>query len=207
MDTKKLESINKELAVKSPAEVVEWALKQKDNCIITTNFRPYEAALLHLVVSQKPKIDVVWCDTGYNTRFTYSHANLLIELLQLKVDIFSPKLTSAYRDVIMGIPGVDDENHAEFSKQVKLDPFNKAMEQYKPDMWFTNLRKGQTALRDSLGILSIGNKGEWKVSPFYNYSDEELDVYLQAHDLPNETRYYDPTKALDNRECGIHTQG
>ncbi|MFT6602199.1 MAG: phosphoadenosine phosphosulfate reductase [Dokdonia donghaensis] len=74
----------------------------------------------------------------------------------------------------------------------------------KPDVWFTNLRKGQTALRDSLDIFSVSKAGVLKVSPFYNYSDSDLDVYLKEHKLPNETDYYDPTKVLAHRECGIH---
>jgi len=67
------------------------------------------------------------------------------------------------------------------------------------------LRKGQTALRDSLDILSVGKDGVLKVSPFYYYSDAELDVYLEENNLPNEFKYFDPTKVLENRECGLHT--
>lgn len=205
MNKEELHLVNKELRDKSPQEIVKWAINQKPNSIITTNFRPYEAAILHLVSQESPNIKVVWCDTGYNTRYTYIHAKEVIDKLNLNIDLFVPKQTSAHRDVLMGIPSVDDPQHTAFTEQVKLEPFKRAMEKHKPDLWFTNLRKGQTALRDSLDILSIGGNGEWKVSPFYNLSDEDLDKYLEDHNLPNETRYYDPTKALDNRECGIHT--
>ena len=75
---------------------------------------------------------------------------------------------------------------------------------HKPDVWFTNLRKGQTAHRDNLDILSLGADGVLKVSPFYYYSDEQLDTYLEGHKLPNEHKYFDPTKVLENRECGLH---
>ena len=62
---------NQELEGKSPAEIVAWAIIKADKPVITTNFRPYEGAILHVVTSVKPTIDVVWCDTGYNTRNTY----------------------------------------------------------------------------------------------------------------------------------------
>jgi phosphoadenosine phosphosulfate reductase len=42
------------------------------------------------------------------------------------------------------------------------------------------------------------------VSPFYHWSDEKLDAYLEKHELPNEFKYFDPTKVLENRECGLH---
>jgi phosphoadenosine phosphosulfate reductase len=78
------------------------------------------------------------------------------------------------------------------------------MEEHQPDVWLTNLRKGQTAHRDSLDILSLSKDGVLKVSPFFHWSDEQLDGYLKDHQLPNEHNYFDPTKVLSNRECGIH---
>jgi phosphoadenosine phosphosulfate reductase len=78
------------------------------------------------------------------------------------------------------------------------------MQEHQPDVWFTNLRKGQTAFRDSIDMVSQDANGIVKVSPFYNFSDEDLDTYLNLHNLPNEHIYYDPTKVLENRECGLH---
>jgi phosphoadenosine phosphosulfate reductase len=78
------------------------------------------------------------------------------------------------------------------------------MDEHRPDVWFTNLRKGQTAFRDSIDILSYSADGVLKVSPFYNWSDEEMDKYLEKNNLGNETKYFDPTKVLGNRECGLH---
>ena len=71
-------------------------------------------------------------------------------------------------------------------------------------MWFTNLRKGQTAFRDRIGIVSQSKDGIVKVSPFYNWSDKDLDGYLIEKGLPNEFTYFDPTKVESNRECGLH---
>jgi phosphoadenosine phosphosulfate reductase len=105
----------------------------------------------------------------------------------------------------LGIPGIEDPNHAIFTEQVKLEPFKRAMSEHKPDVWFTNLRKGQTALRDTLDILSQSKDGVLKVSPFYHWNDAQLDAYLGHLGLPNEHKYFDPTKVLDNRECGLHT--
>jgi phosphoadenosine phosphosulfate reductase len=104
----------------------------------------------------------------------------------------------------MGIPHIEDPKHQLFTEQVKLEPFKRAMGTHQPDVWFTNLRKGQTAFRNSIGVVSRSADGVLKVSPFYHFSDEELDQYLKDHRLPNEFNYFDPTKQLDNRECGLH---
>lgn len=199
------ESINKELALASPKEIVQWALSAAKQPVITTNFRPYEAAILHAVNAQNSDIPVIWCDSGYNTSYTYQHAEKTIQQLGLNIDLYVPKQTAAHRDVIMGIPEPDTPEHDQFTNQVKLEPFMRAMSNHQPDVWFTNLRKGQTALRDSMDIVNVGKDGIIKVCPFYHWSDTELDGYLAAYQLESEDRYYDPTKALANRECGLHT--
>ena len=205
MTAEHLPAVNASLAEASPEDVIRWALQQAERPVLTTNFRPYEVAILHAVTRQAPDVPVVWCDTGYNTAFTYRHAEDLIGRLGLNVKLYVPAQTSAHRDVVMGIPEVDTPEHAAFTEQVKLEPFRRAMAEHRPDVWFTNLRKGQTALRDTLDVVSLGQDGVLKVSPFFRYSDADLDAYLEQHGLPNEDRYYDPTKALANRECGLHT--
>ncbi|WP_149277251.1 phosphoadenosine phosphosulfate reductase domain-containing protein [Pareuzebyella sediminis] len=197
--------LNKKFKDLSPVDIISWAIEQAVNPIVTTNFRPYEVAILSAVSTVKGDIPVVWCDTGYNTPNTYRHAEELIQRLNLNIDLYVPKQTSAHRDVVMGIPQIDDPRHKEFTEQVKLEPFRRAMEAHRPDVWFTNLRKGQTALRDSLDIWSLSKDGILKVSPFYYWSDTALDAYLKDNDLPNEHKYFDPTKVLENRECGLHT--
>ena len=199
-----LEQINKDLNDKSPAEIISWAVSFGNNPVITTNFRPYEVAILNAVTEVKKDIKVIWCDTGYNTVQTYKHAEEIIEKLNLNIHLYTPKQTAAHRNVVLGVPSVDDPKHITFTEQVKLEPFARAMKEHQPDVWFTNLRKGQTAFRNSIDIVSLSKDGIVKVSPFYNFSDEELDAYLEEKGLPNEFTYFDPTKVESNRECGLH---
>ncbi len=200
-----LKKINKELQYKSPEEIISWALSIAQNPLVTTNFRPYEVVILHACTQVKKDLKVIWCDTGYNTPQTYKHANELIDSLSLNIKLYVPKQTAAHRDATIGIPQVNDPLHILFTEQVKLEPFNRAMKEHQPDVWFTNLRKGQTAFRDSIDIVSKSKDGLLKVSPFYHWTDEELDTYLKERNLPNEFKYFDPTKVLENRECGLHS--
>ena len=199
-----LEQINGELKGKSPAEIIAWAISFAKNPVITTNFRPYEVAILKAVTDVKKDIKVIWCDTGYNTMQTYKHAEEIIEKLNLNIHLYTPKQTAAHRNVVLGVPSVEDPKHVLFTEQVKLEPFSRAMKEHQPDVWFTNLRKGQTAFRNSIDVVSVSKDGIVKVSPFYNSTDEELDAYLVEKNLPNEFTYFDPTKVESNRECGLH---
>lgn len=200
-----LHNLNQQFKGIPPEEIISWAVQYAQRPLVTTNFRPYEVAILNAVTEVSPNIPIIWCDTGYNTPQTYKHAEELIRRLKLNIKLYVPKQTSAHRDSVMGVPGIDDPRHSLFTEQVKLEPFKRAMEEHRPDVWFTNLRKGQTALRDSLDILSLGKDGVLKVSPFYHFDDSQLDGYLRLKNLPNEHIYFDPTKVLEHRECGLHT--
>ena len=202
-----LTQANQSLIGKSPYEIVSWALAQGSSPILTTNFRPYESVILHLVAQQRPDIKVLWVDSGYNTSATYRFAEKLIKDLNLNVVTYIPEMTAARRNVLMGgIPDVTDPQHEAFSYQVKIEPFQRALAELKPDVWFNAIRKDQTEFRQTLDVLSYSKDGVLKVAPLFNLSEADLDDYLAEHGLPNELDYFDPTKALETRECGLHTQ-
>ncbi len=110
MNDIEVREINIKLENKSPQEIIEWAIRFSNEAIVTTNFRPYESAILYAVTKVKKTIKVIWCDTGYNTNETYKHAEELIEKLNLNVDLYVPKQTVAHRNVTLGIPSMKIQN-------------------------------------------------------------------------------------------------
>ena len=202
-----LQAANQHLAQRSADEIVRWALERSERPLVTTNFRPFEAVSLHLVTQVKPDIQVLWVDSGYNTSATYRFAESLIERLNLNIHTYIPQMSSARRNVLMGgIPDVDDPQHEEFTRQVKLEPFQRALGELRPDLWFNAIRKDQTEFRQSLDVVSQSRDGVLKVAPLFHWNDADLEAYLERFALPNELDYFDPTKALETRECGLHTQ-
>jgi phosphoadenosine phosphosulfate reductase len=199
---------NSELQNKSPLEIVRWAVAQaKGRAIVSTNFRPYEAVVLHLATQAQADIPVLWVDHGYNRPATYQHADQLKKLLKLNLKPFLPKISAAHRDAIYGeIPSTDDEAALkEFSAVMKLEPFQRGMKELAPTVWITALRKVQNPNRAELDIVSEDkNFGALKVSPVFYWSDADMENYLKQNNLPNEWDYFDPAKADDKRECGLH---
>ncbi|MBW2936731.1 phosphoadenosine phosphosulfate reductase family protein [Aureisphaera sp. CAU 1614] len=195
---------NENVRFEDPLEIISFSLEQAKSPLVTTSFGSYSAALLWACSKVKKDIQVIWCDTGYNTEATYKHANYLIENLELNIEIFSPKYTTAYINSRIGLPNINNPNHPIFSEKVKLEPFNRAFKKHQPDVWFTNVRKGQTEHRNGLDVFSFSRDGILKVSPFYHYDDDALEAYIKNKKLPLEFDYFDPVKALENRECGIH---
>lgn len=200
---------NAALRDKSPLEIVKWAIAQSDGrAVVSTNFRPYEAVILHLCTQVQPDIPVLWVDHGYNRPATYIHAEHLRLLLRLNIKAYLPRMTAAHRDAIHGpIPGPDDEERLKlFSALVKLEPFQRGMEELAPTVWITALRKVQTPDRATLDIVSEDKSfGTLKVSPVFHWTDMDMETHLSQHHLPNEWDYFDPAKANEKRECGLHT--
>ena len=141
-----IEEINKELAGKTPEEITNWAISIAKKPVVTTNFRPYEGAILNLVSKIKEDIEVIWCDTGYNTPNTYRHAEELIHQLELNIHLYVPKQTVSHRNITLGLPTIDDPNHVTFTEQVKLEPFKRAMAAHQPDVWLQIYEKDKLLL-------------------------------------------------------------
>ncbi len=199
-----LAHINASLGQDAPA-LVDWALSQGLPSIVTTNFRPYEAVILHLVTQARPDIPVVWMDNGYNTEATYRYADEVSRRLKLNLRIYLPRRSRAHREAVDGpVPALDDPRHAAFTEEVKLEPFARALREMAPKVWFTALRATDTAVRAQMQPVSINPDGLIKVAPLLHWTSKDLYQYCERHGLPNNFDYVDPTKGEDNRECGLH---
>jgi phosphoadenosine phosphosulfate reductase len=202
--------LNAELRNQSALDIVKWAVAQAPGrAIVSTNFRPYEAVILHLVTQAQPDIPVLWVDHGYNRPATYRHAEQVKALLKLNLKAYLPKITPAHYDAVFGgMPDPTPENEGRikaFSTAMKLEPFQRGMKELAPAIWITALRKVQNPNRAGLDIVSPdANFNSLKVSPVFYWSDAEMEAYLKQHELPNEWDYFDPAKADEKRECGLH---
>ncbi|WP_198520017.1 phosphoadenosine phosphosulfate reductase family protein [Olleya sp. Bg11-27] len=201
-----INKVNKELRHKTPSQIIQWALGLSENRIVTTSFGVYSAILLSKMAEHDKEIKVIWCDTLYNQHSTYEHAAKLIKEYKLNIKKYQSLKSKAEIDATIGLPSIEDDTHAEFSELVKLEPFRRALTENSPDLWFTNIRVRQTELRSKKDILSYSKDGILKISPFYWCTDQDLDRYLIDNNLPKNGDYFDPIKALQNRECGIHLQ-
>jgi len=201
---------NADLRDQPPLEIVRWAIAQAGGrAVVSTNFRPFEAVILHLATQVQPDIPVLWVDHGYNRPATYRHAEELKQLLKLNLQPFVPRVTTAHYDAIHGgapEPTAENEERIKaFSTTMKLEPFQRGMKELAPTVWITALRKSQNPNRAGLDIVSHdGNFGALKVSPVFLWSEKQMDDYLAGHHLPNEWDYFDPAKADEKRECGLH---
>ena len=80
------------------------------------------------------------------------------------------------------------------------------MSEQQPGTWFTAVRSEQTAFRQSMEVIGTGPNDVLKIAPVLHWKEQDMKNYLKQNNLPNIENYFDPTKALGNRECGLHTK-
>ena len=202
-----IDKANQALADKTPQEILAWALAQNKKAILSTTFGPFTAVMIDMITQIQADIPVLWVDSGYNTEDTYRTAEQLMDRYQLNMHIYTPEMSAARRSALMnGIPAPDEPLHEEFTRQVKLEPFQRALAELAPDIWINGMRKEETEFRKSQDIVTTSAQGIVKVAPLFHWTELDLEEYLYSRELPQVEEYFDPTKAFDHRECGLHTK-
>ena len=191
-----------------PHTIIRVALEHAERPVISTNFRPGSAALLHMVVSEYPNIPVIWVDTGFNTDSTLRHIDTLINAWQLNLKVFSaadrPAFANHWRANATNEPlAADDPDFDQFVEQIKLEPFRRAFATLKPDLWFTGIRQDQTAYRRSLDIVSPGINDALRVAPLLYWDAKQVHEYAARHQIVETHEYFDPSKPEPHLECGL----
>lgn len=199
-----LERINLDLG-RDAEKLVDWALALPVKAVLSTGFGPFSAVLLHMVSQRKPDTPVLWVDSGYNTPETYRYADEITRRLKLNLKTYHPLRSRAQREALEGpVPGLEDPRHAAFTREVKLEPFDRGIAELQPGVWLTALRADETALRARMQPASVNAEGIIKVAPVLHWSSKQMHEYLKRHGLPNNFEFFDPTKVDQNRECGLH---
>jgi phosphoadenosine phosphosulfate reductase len=212
MSPEQVDELNAAVRGFSPLELTRWAVKRgAGRAIVTTNFRPYEAVILHLATQAQADIPVLWVDHGTNLPETYVFADKSIKQLSLNIKPYLPKMTAAHWLALNGgqPPMPDEVERVEsFSRIMKLEPFERGMRELAPAVWITALRKEQNPQRAATlqPVMWDAKFQTLKVNPILDWTPVEMEAYLAEFELPNERTYYDPAKGDEKHECGLHAK-
>ena len=180
-----LNALNSELEQGSAEQRLQRALEIfGDRIFLSTSFGVQSAVLLHMCVSLKPDIPVVWVDTGYLFPETYRFADQLTQRLNLNLKTYVPKMTAAHQEAILGKRWEDGKEGIEAYNRInKVEPMNRAVVELGAEAWITGLRKVQSSTREKLDIFLQQNKIV-KVHPILDWTDRDIYEYLTKYDLP-----------------------
>jgi phosphoadenosine phosphosulfate reductase len=208
---------------------IDEALADADNACVTCSFQAEGVALVHMLISRRPRIPVVFLDTGYHFKQTMEYRDQIAAAWNLNLLNLTPALDVPAQESQFGLLYQSQPDRC--CKMRKVEPLFAELENY--DTWFTGLRREQSKSRANLLVtdnfmLPTGKRLR-KVSPLADWSTQSVWAYLREHRIPLLSLYdegyssigcapctslpVDPDDPRSGRwsgrklECGIHLQG
>jgi phosphoadenosine phosphosulfate reductase len=222
-----LAELNRWLGTLDAERRVAWSLHTlAGEYALSSSFGAQAAVSLHLVTRQKPHIPVIMIDTGYLFPETYRFADALCARFDLNLKVYRPELGAAWMEARhgrlweQGVAGIERYNRLR-----KVEPMQRALSELDVRTWIAGIRRSQAKSRKRIEFLELRN-GCWKLHPIADWSDRDVWLYLQRHDLPyhplwhegyvsigdvHTTRRREPGMRDEDtrffglrRECGLH---
>jgi phosphoadenosine phosphosulfate reductase len=195
-----LDAENRALGASSPEELIEWALgRYGDALVASTSFGATSAVMLHLIHRVAPRTPIICIDTGYLFPETYRFAQELIQRLRLDVRFYSAQMSAARQEALYGKLWEQGEEGVKRYLQInKVEPMQRALDELGARAWMAGLRAEQTDHRAGLRPIEEQD-GRTKIHPILTWTEEQMDTYMQRHDLP-----YHPMVAQGYRSIGDH---
>ncbi len=199
-----------------------------DDACLTCSFQAEDVLLLRLVQRLRPRIPVLFLDTGYHFAEVYAYRDRIAAEWDLNLESLLPSATVAEQEVEHGLLYQTAPDRC--CGMRKVEPLFAAVANYK--VWLTGLRREQarsrTALEEAADFTLPSGVTVRKLSPFADWSTRDvwqLCAHLGIPLLPLYERGYtsigcepctslpsDPNDPRSGRwagkkvECGIHIQ-
>ena len=188
---------------------------------VTASFQAECVVLVHLLHTVRPDIPVLFLDTVHHFPQTLAYRDEIAERWGLNMVILRAAEPS---------PGLWQQSTDACCARHKVGPLFAALEGY--DVWFTGLRREQSASRANLQEIEpfrlSSGKVLRKISPLATWTTKDVWTYAKRHDIPLLPLYelgytsigcepcttlpLDPGNDRSGRwqgqklECGIHIQ-
>ena len=232
----KLNTIQASLTDQSPDEILSWALDRfADHIVFATSLGREDQALLSMIAkASAPPPRIVFLDTGRHFEATYALLEENRRAYDLPIEVLAPDSTDL--EALVSEHGPQLFRNSVPLRELccdirKVRPLHRALG--RASAWITGLRRFQSAARTDVHVVDRDQtNGRYKINPLWDWSDEQLDAFLDAEQPPLNslhtegfpsigcapcTRAVRPGESAragrwwweqeTGKECGIHTTG
>lgn len=181
-----LSALNQQFDRATPKTILRWAAQTYgESLAIVTSLQPTGIATLHMLDEMRHEFDafphVLTVDTGLLFPETYALIAEVEERFNIEIKRVRPQQSVAQQAETQG-EALWERNPDSCCNLRKVVPLAAALKGY--SAWVAGLRRDQPG-RESTPILSFDKRHRAvKLSPFANWDDETLNVYLAMYDLP-----------------------
>jgi phosphoadenosine phosphosulfate reductase len=179
-------------------EIIRWAAATFGDRICLTSSMS-DAALIHLVSTVKPGIDVLFVDTGYHFAETIGTRDAVEAVYPVNVINVTPTRTVEEQDRDLG-PRLHGRNPDLCCHLRKVEPLGRALEGYMA--WFSGIRRDETASRRDRRVVEWDRKrGMVKVNPILAWTEDDMDNYISDNGVLVNPLHYDGFPSIGCAPC------
>jgi len=184
-----ISELNAELMLKSPREIIKFALKTFDNIAISFSGAE-DVALIELAHRQTDSLNVFSLDTGRLHPETYQFIDTVRKHYKLDIDIMSPNAEDLEKFTKKkGLYSFYEDGHKECCGIRKVQPMKRKLSTL--NAWISGQRKDQSpSTRSSVAVVEIdhGNSNNQrqliKFNPLANWTSQEVWDYIRMSEVP-----------------------
>ncbi len=179
-------------------DVVKWAAQTFGSRLCITSSMT-DAVIVDLVSKQVPGIDVLFLDTGYHFAETIGTRDAVSVVYPVNVINVTPPTTVAEQDAELG-PKLYARNPDLCCYLRKVVPLEQSLEPY--DAWITGVRRDETDARTDTKVIQWDPRRQMvKVNPIVEWSQQEVDDYINEHGVLVNPLVYDGYPSIGCRTC------
>jgi len=179
-------------------DVVKWAAQTFGSRLCITSSMT-DAVIVDLVSKQVPGIDVLFLDTGYHFAETIGTRDAVSVVYPANVINVTPPTTVAEQDAELG-PKLYARNPDLCCYLRKVVPLEQSLEPY--DAWITGVRRAETDARTDTKVIQWDPRRQMvKVNPIVEWSQQEVDDYINEHGVLVNPLVYDGYPSIGCRTC------
>jgi phosphoadenosine phosphosulfate reductase len=216
----------KDLDGATAVDLLRWADEHfASEYVVASNMQ--DAVLIDMAAKVRPGVDVLFLDTGYHFAETIGTRDAVSEVYDVNVINVTPEHSVAEQDALLG-KNLFARDPNECCRLRKVAPLGKALQGY--SAWVTGLRRVEAPTRANAPLISFDAAfGLVKINPLATWTDEEIQDYIEAHNVLVNPLVFDgypsigcapctakPIEGADPRsgrwqgkgkvECGLHSE-
>jgi phosphoadenosine phosphosulfate reductase len=182
----------------SALDILRWADAEFGAGLCLTSSMS-DGLLPHLASRVRPGIDVVFLDTGYHFAETIGTRDAVAQTYDVTVRTMLPLLSVGGQDAKYG-PRLFDRDPDLCCAMRKVEPLERGLAPY--SAWITGLRRSEAVSRADTPVVDWDeDRSVVKIAPIAAWSDDDVDAYLDEHDILVNPLAYDGYPSIGCAPC------
>lgn len=171
---------NRDLEGRPAADVLRWAIDAFGGRFCVTSSMQ-DTVLTHLASTVAPGVDIVFLDTGFHFAETIGTRDAVEATMDVRLINVRPNQTVAEQDATLG-RRLYDRNPELCCQLRKVAPLARTLDGY--DAYATGVRRVDSPVRALTPVAWWdATKRVVKVSPLVNWTDADVDAYIEKNNL------------------------